>query len=153
MKKTLVAVLALVLALTVCCGAALAAGGDLTIRDAKAYSDAEMTKYAGTIPAGTALVVRSYDSYADVYLNGKVYYISNADLLDKDISGKYEATLLKGTRVYQRPSVEANTCKLKNSYSVNVCAVKDDWALVHSNNQFGAYAYVPVSYLVGIRVE
>ena len=104
MKKTMIAIMAVALVLTMLCGQALATTGDLTIKEAKAYSDAAMTDYLGTIPAYTALLVRSYDSYADVRYNGRTVYISADTLLRKDAPTKYVATLSKGTTVivYQR---------------------------------------------------
>ena len=46
-KKTLVIAIALILAML--CGQALAVSGDITTKSAKAYADAAMTKYVGTM--------------------------------------------------------------------------------------------------------
>ena len=102
MKKTTVAIIAAVLMLTMLCGGALATSGDLTVANVKAYSDSAMTNYVGTIPAYTALVVGSYDTYADVKMGGKTLYIDASALLRTDSPAKYTATLNKGTKVYQR---------------------------------------------------
>ena len=56
MKKKLIAVLAVALIAALGCGVAFAATGDITVKDAKAYADAAMTQYVGTIPAGTSLM-------------------------------------------------------------------------------------------------
>ena len=90
----------------------------------------------GTIPArATAVVVRSYDSYADVYVDGKVVYISTSALLHKDISSKYVATLDAGTKVYQRADTNANEYTLKHGGTVKVCKVAGEWALVQSTGK------------------
>ena len=153
MKKTLIALLSLALILTLCCGAALAATGDLTIRDTKAYTDAEMTQYAGTIPACTSLLVRSHEDYADVYLNGKTYYVSNFDLLNADITSNYSATLKKGVTVYQRPTSSSRSVTLKKEYKVNICMVSENWALVQSTNSLSAYAFVKLDKLSDIKTK
>ena len=153
MKKIMIAVLAAALMLALLCGSALAVSGDITIKNAKAYSDAAMTKYVETIPAYTALLVRSYDDYADVYINGKVYYIKPSALLQKDAPAKYTATLNKGTKVYQRASTAANSYTLKNGGTVRVCKVVDDWALVQSTGGKGLYAFVKVGKLTNIHTK
>lgn len=150
MKKKITAVLALVLLLALCCGTALAASGDITVKDAKAYADASMTQYIGTIPAGTSLLVRSYDNYADVYVNGKVVYINKSALLDGSISSPYNATLKKGTRVYQRADSSAKSVKVKKSTVVNVCEVSGAWALVRAVSDTQAFAFVKVDKLTNI---
>lgn len=152
MKKTLVAILMAALVLSMFCGSALAAVGDITIKDAKVYSDPAMTVYLGTIPAYTALVVRSYDSFADVYVDGKIAYISNSTLLDKDIPAKYTAKLYKGTRVYQQATTTANSYKLRKSGTVKVCGVSGDWALVQSTGSKGYYAFVKIEKLKDIKI-
>lgn len=152
MKKVTVAVLILML---VCAFAvsALAVSGDLTVKDAMAYSDAAMKNYVGTIPAGTSVLVRSHESYADVYTGGKVVYISNSALLDRDITSDYVATLAKGTRVYQQASGDAKSRALKSTGTVNVCMVNGDWALVQSTGKLGLYAYVHLTSLSNIRTK
>ena len=153
MKKTMIAIMAVALVLTMLCGQALAATGDLTIKDAKAYSDAAMKDYLGTIPAYTALLVRSYDSYADVRYNGRTVYISAEALLRKDAPTKYVATLSKGTKVYQRATTSANAYTLKSGGIVKICKVKGDWALVQTTGSKGLYAFVKVSKLTDIRTK
>ena len=151
MKKMLIAVLAVVLLLVIGCGSALAYTGDLTTSDTKIYSDSGMTNYVGVIPAGTSVLVRSYETYADVYYNGKVVYVKASDLLHGDITGDYNATLLKGTKVYQRANTSAKSYKVKGAVTVNVCAVAGDWALVRTLNSKGVFAFVKVSKLVDIK--
>jgi len=150
MKKSMVAILAVVLIMTLLCGQALASTGDITIKAAKAYSDPAMKKYVGTIPAYTALVVRSHDDYADVYVGGKIVYIDAATLLDRPVIGKYTAKLSKGTKVYQRATSSANAYTLKKSGTVQVCKVVGDWALVQTLNTRGLYAFVKISSLKSI---
>ena len=150
MKKTILTVLAVSLLLTLFCGAALASHGDLTVKAAKAYADSTMKEYVGTIPAYTAVVVRSNDSYTDVYYNGHVYYINGANLLNKSKLADYVALLGKGTKVYQRASSDANSYTLKKSGAVQICAVKGDWALVQTLGERGLYAFVKVDKLQNI---
>ena len=153
MKKMMVAVLAVALVLAMFCGQAFAYNGDITTKDAKAYSDAAMKNYVGTIPAGTSLLVRSYDAYADVYVNGQVCYIKTSTLLHDDIASDYIATLVKGTRVYQRAATSAKSIKLKKDGKVKVCAVSGDWALVQTTGSKGVYGFVKVGKLTGIRLK
>jgi len=153
MKKTLTALVALALVLTVLCSQALASVGDITVKSVKAYADAAMTQLVGSIPAYTALKVRSYDSYADVTLGGRTVYIDTDALLSKDIVARYTATLKKGTKVYQRATTAAANCKLKSGRKVKVLKVKGDWALVQTTNSFGAYGFVKVEKLTGIKAN
>ena len=151
--KKLIAVLAVATLMCLLCAQAFAASGDITVKDAKAYADAAMTTYLGTIPSGTAVVVRSYDTYADVYVNGKVCYISASALLNSEVSSDYIATLVKGTRVYQQASSSAKSVKLTKNGDVKLCAVKGDWALVQTTGSKGYFGYVKVDHLTGIRVK
>ena len=150
MKRAFFFALSVALILTLLCGQALAARGDITIREVKAYSDPDMTNYVGTIPTATSLLVRSYEKYADVYVNGKLVYIDASALLNRDIAGPYNATLKKGTRVYQRATTSAKSVKLKKSGVVNICAMSGDWALVRSTGSLGAFAFVKTSKLTNI---
>ncbi len=153
MKKTMIAVLAAMLMLALCCGSALAYNGDITTSNAKAYADAAMTQLVGAIPAGTSVLVRSYDSYADVYYNGKVVYVAPSDLLNGDITGDYNATLPKGTKIYQRAVTSAKSRKLKKDVFVNVCAVSGDWALVRTTGDVTLFAFCKVSKLTNITAR
>lgn len=150
MKKTMIALVAAVLMLALGCGSALAYSGDVTTSNAKAYADPQMTKPVGVIPAGTAVLVRSYESYADVYYQGKVVYLAPSDLLNGDISGDYNATLLKGTRIYQRAATSAASRKLTKDVRVNVCAVSGDWALVRTTGDVTLFAFVKIGKLTNI---
>ena len=151
MKKTFVAILAMALMLTLCCGSALAYTGDLTATETKCYTTAAMTEYVGSIPAGTSVLVRSYDTYADIYVNGKVVYVKASDLLHTDIPTDYLATLKKGTKVYQQADGDAKCGKLKKNLAVKVCAISGDWALVQTTGGKGIYGFVKVSKLTGIH--
>jgi len=150
MKRKIITVLAAALLLTMLCAQAMASHGDITIKDAKVYSDPAMTDYVGTIPAYTALVVRSNDSYTDVYINGKVYYVKDSVLLDKTVLGDYVAILGKGTTVYQRANTGAAKYTLKKNGVVQVCKVRGDWALVQTLGERGLYAFVKIDKLKNI---
>lgn len=150
MKRIVLTVLAVSLILTMFCAQALASYGDITIKTANVYADSAMKQYVGKIPAYTALVVRSSDSYADVYINGSVYYIKSSALLDKSVASDYVAILSKGTKVYQRADSDANAYTLKKSGVVQICKVKGDWALVQTLGERGLYAFVKISKLKNI---
>ena len=151
MKKLLPAALALALALCLLCAPALAAAGDVTTRAARAYSDAELTHYIGTVPAYTAVAVRSYGSAANIYVNGTSCYISASALLnDGSVRTDFVAALAKGTRVYQRPSTSAESAVLKKAHNVSIIGVQGDWALVQADSVNGLYAFVKTDRLVGI---
>ena len=153
MKKTFIAILAMALLLTLFCGTALAYNGDLTTTDTKAYTSPAMTEYVCTIPAGTAVIVRSYENYADVYMNGKVVYVDASNLLHTKISSDYLATLVKGTAVYQQPKTSAKSAKVKKDGTVKVCASSGDWALVQTTGSKGLYAFVKIAKLSDIRMK
>ena len=150
MKKTMITLLAISLLLAMFCGQALASHGDITVKAAKVYADSAMTEYVGTIPAYTALVVRSNDSYTDIYYNGHVYYISTSALRNKTKVGSFFAVLGKGTKVYQQAKSGANSYTLKKSGAVQICAVKGDWALVQTLGERGLYAFVKLDKLKNI---
>lgn len=152
MKKTMIAILTLALLLALS-GTALAYTGDITTCNAKAYADPDMTILVGGIPAGTSVLVRSYEKYADVYYEGKVVYLQPSDLLRGDVTGDYNATLEKGTKVYQRASSTARNAKLKKACQVNVCAVSGDWALVRTTDNSSLFAFVKVSKLTNITAR
>ena len=153
MKKKITAILAMALVLTMIGAQALAATGDLTVKSVKVYSDAEMKNCIGTLPAMTSLLVRSYDSFADIYIDGKICYIDSSALLHKNIDSNYAATLKKGTVVYQRADKDSNTIKLTKNYNVKLCAVSGDWALVQTTGKKGMYGFVKVSKLTNLRVK
>ena len=151
MTKKLMAVLALVLTLTMLCSAALAVSGDLIVKEASAYSDKELTKPIGKIAAGTSLVAEVKNGVGKVYYGGQICYVSSSDLLKKDASSDYQATLNKGTRVYQRASSKAASLKLKSSGTVKLCLVNGDWALVRTTGKLGLYAYVKLDSLMDVH--
>ena len=150
MKKTIMTILAVALLLTVFCATGLASHGDITVKAANVYADPALKDYVGTIPAYTALLVRSNDSYTDVYINGKVYYVKDSVLLDKTVLGDYVAILGKGTTVYQRANTGAAKYTLKKNGVVQVCKVRGDWALVQTLGERGLYAFVKIDKLKNI---
>jgi len=150
MKKTIITILAVALLLSMFCATAMASHGDITVKATKLYADSAMTMYVGTIPAYTALVVRSNDSYTDVYVNGQVFYTNGSTLLNVNKLGDYMATLSKGTTVYQRATTDANSYTLKKKGIVQICKVKGDWALVQTLGERGLYAFVQIDQLKDI---
>ena len=150
MKKTIITILEVALLLSMFCATAMASHGDITVKATKLYADSAMTMYVGTIPAYTALVVRSNDSYTDVYVNGQVFYTNGSTLLNVNKLGDYMATLSKGTTVYQRATTDANSYTLKKKGIVQICKVKGDWALVQTLGERGLYAFVQIDQLKDI---
>ena len=150
MKRIIMTTLTVALLLTMFCATAMASHGDLTMKAAKLYADPAMTDYVGTIPAYTALVVRSNDSYTDVYINGQVFYTSGSTLLNKSKLGDFVATLDKGAKVYQRATTDSNSYTLKKKGIVQICKVKGDWALVQTLGERGLYAFVQINQLKNI---
>ena len=150
MKKAILTILAVSLLLTMFCAQAMASHGDITIKAAKVYADSAKKDYVGTIPAYTALVVRSNDSYTDVYINGRVYYVSDTALLNRNVLGDYVATLDRGTTVYQRANTGASRYTLKKSCAVQICKVRGEWALIQTLSERGLYAFVKVEKLKNI---
>ena len=147
-------VLAAALIAALLCGQALAVTGDITTKQVKAYADAKMTNYVGTLPAGASVLVRTYGDSADVYVgSGKVVYIDASALLRDGIDTQFTATLAKGTRIYQLPEADARSAKLTAAGPVKVCAISGSWALVQSTGTRGIYAYVAVDALTDIRME
>ena len=154
MKKTLVAILAVALVMTMLCAQALAVCGDITVKSVKAYTDSSLKTSAGKIPAYTAVVVGAYGTYACVYAGGKQpVYVKASALLRKDAPTKYTATLKKGTTVYQRADKDANSYTLKKGGTVKICMVKNDWALVQTTGKVGLYAFVKVSKLNNLNIN
>jgi len=153
MKKKIAALFALTLIAALCCTTALAYSGDIVRKDAMAFADSKMTQYVGTIPAGTAVIVRSYDHYADIYVNGKICYVDTDVLLKDDLSSDYLATLGKGSRVYQFPETDSTSTKIKTSGTVKVCAVSGDWVLIQTTGAKGLYGYVKIDSLTNIRLK
>ena len=151
MTKKLTAVLALALMLTMLCSAAQAVSGDIIVKEAVAYSDKALSQPIGKIAAGTSLLADVKGSAAKVYYGGQLCYVSSSDLMRKDASSDYRATLEKGTRVYQRAESGAASFKLKSSGTVKLCLVNGDWALVRTTGKLGLYAYVKIDKLVDVR--
>ena len=151
MKKTMFAILAAVLVLTLLGTGALAASGAVTKKSVKAYADAGRKVYLGTIPACTAVAVRSWEDYADVYYKGGVVYVDSSALFDDDTYAKYEGVLKSGTKVYQRPSTSSASCKLSRSAEVLIIKVNGDWALIEGMAS-GMFGFVKVNKLTGIKL-
>ena len=123
---------------------------DILIKDAKAYSNAAMTKYVCTIPGATTVTVKKYGTNAKVSVGGKKVYVSSTKLLHGDMAGAYNAKLAKGTRVYQRASGKAKSVKLKKARYVNICAIKGDWALVRQTSGKLLFGYVKLDKLTNV---
>ena len=124
---------------------------DLITKKTKAYSNAAMTKYVGTIPANTTVTVKAYGSNAKVSVAGKKVYVKSSNLLHGDMAGAYNAKLAKGTRVYQYNSSKAKSVKLKKARVVNICAVKGDWALVRRTSGKLLFGYVKLDQLTNVE--
>ena len=134
MKKFALSMLAAVLLLTLVCGSAFAATGDMTTKAAKAYADPGMTRYIGTIPKFTSVLVRAYGSYVDVVYNGIACYVKPSTLTCGDYDYNYLGTaiLKKGAHVYQRPSSSARVKVNGKARKVLVYAATNGYALIRT---------------------
>ena len=153
MKKFALTLLAVALLVTLVCGTAMAATGDLTMKAVKAYSDPNMTKYIGTIPAYTSVMVRAYGSYADVYVNGVECYISPSALTKGEYDYNYvgAAVLKKGATVYQRPTHFSKFVTAPKARAVLVYAVNDGFALIRSDS--GVFGFVGADDLTNLKAR
>lgn len=142
MKKIAVSIISVALLLTLVCGSAFALVGDITVKPAKAYADPNFTKYVGTIPKYTSVMVRAYGTYADVIVNGKECYVEPSALTqgkhDYDYIGT--GTLVKGAKVYQRPSTAAKCLVNTKDSKVYVYAVNKGLAMIRTTG--GVFGFV-----------
>lgn len=124
----------------------------VTKKSVKAYYDRYRTHYATTIPKNTVVKVMdmSFDqsagrNIAKVYA-GKNRYLyvydsmlySGFDALHNS-SSKWSADVVKGSRIYQRPTTASNSVKAKKSVSILICGIKGSWVLVYDEykDRFG----------------
>jgi len=154
MKKIALSILAAVLLLTLVCGSAFAVTGDITVKAAKAYADPNFTKYVGTIPAKTSVLVRAYGSYADVYVNGVEVYVKPSTLTcgKKDYDYIGYATLKSGSKVYQRPTTASRYSTASSSTKVLVYAVSNGAALIRTTDK-GVFGFVNVKNLTDLKAR
>lgn len=154
MKKIALSLLAVVLMLTLVCGTALAVTGDITVKAAKAYSDPELTKYVGTIPKYTSVLVRAYGSYADVYVNGVHCYVKPSALTRGAYNDNYvgTATLKAGAKVYQRPSGASKYVTTGKNHPVLIYAAGDGYALIRTSDK-GVFGFVSASELINAKAK
>lgn len=152
MKKTALSVLAIVMLLSLVCGSALAATGDITIKAAKAYADTDMTLYMGTIPKNTSVLVHAYGDYAEINYNGVKCYVKPSTLTQgkKDYDYLGTATLKKGSKVYQRSSSSSRCVTTKKARKVYVYKVSNGKALVRTSTS-GIYGYVSANSLTDMK--
>ena len=154
MKKIALSILAAVLLLTLVCGSAFAVTGDITVKAAKAYADPNFTKYVGTIPAKTSVLVRAYGSYADIYVNGVEVFVKPSALTcgKKDYDYIGYATLKSGAKVYQRPTTASKCSTASHSIKVLVYAASNGKALVRTTNK-GVFGFVDVKNLTDLKAR
>ena len=154
MKKIALSILAAVLLLTLVCGSAFAVTGDITVKAAKAYADPNFTKYVGTIPAKTSVLVRAYGSYADVLVNGVEVYVKPSTLTcgKKDYDYIGYATLKAGSKVYQRPTIASKCSTTSSSTKVLVYAVSNGKALVRTAEK-GVFGFVSAKSLTDLKAR
>lgn len=150
MKKALFTILTAVLLLTLVCGSAFAASGDITLKRVTAYADPEMTIKVGKIPKYTCLKVYACGSYADVSYDGVRCYISASALTKGDYDYSYigSSTLKKGTTVYQRPSSSSKSVKISKAAKVKVFKIMKGFALIR--NRKGYFGFVKSSDLTDL---
>ena len=129
---------------------------DVVTKKATVYSDKACKNAIGSIPALTVVRVETfpggklYDekgvSVTRVISGGKAAYIRTDRLLKDRYPQKKMVVLKKGTRVYQRPDASSASCRTKRNTYIWVCAVKNGWALVRTEDYdfVGCYAFVRV---------
>lgn len=154
MKKIAISILAAVLLLSLVVGSAFAATGDITIKSAKAYADPNFTKYIGTIPAKTSVLVRAYGAYADVYVNGVECFIKPSALTcgKKDYDYVGYATLKSGSKVYQRPSSDSKSATTSSEIKVLVYAVSNGLAMIRTTGR-GVFGFVNATSLTNLKAR
>lgn len=154
MKKIAFSILAAVLLLTLVCGSAFAVTGDITTKDVKAYADPNFTKYIGTIPAKTSVLVRAYGSYADIYVNGVECFVKPSGLTcgKKDYDYIGYATLKSGSNVYQRPTTSSKYTTTSSNIKVLVYAASDGYAMVRTTGK-GVFGFVSAKNLTDLKAR
>ena len=143
MKKIALSFISVLLIATMV-GTASASYQGVTKKRVKAYYDKYRTYYATTIPKNTivkvvniALDQSAGRNIAKVYA-GKNRYLyvydsllySGFDALNNS-SSKWSANIIKGSRIYQRPTTASNSVKAKKSISIMICGIKGSWVLVY----------------------
>ena len=154
MKRIALSFLAAVLLLTLVCGTAFAVTGDVTTKSVKAYADPNFTKYIGTIPAKTSVLVRAYGSYADVYVNGVECFVSPSALTcgKKDYDYIGSATLKAGSKVYQRPTSSSKSATTSSDIKVLVYAASDGLAMIRTTGK-GVFGFVSAKDLTNMKAR
>ena len=154
MKKIALSILAAVLLLTLVCGSAFAVTGDITVKAAKAYADPNFTKYVGTIPAKTSVLVRAYGNYADIYVNGVEVYVKPSALTcgKKDYDYIGYATLKAGSKVFMRPSAASKYATTSHSSKVLVYAANNGVALIRTTGK-GVFGFVSAQCLTDLKAR
>lgn len=152
MKKAVVSIIATILLLTLACGCALASTGDITIKEAKAYSDKDFTKSIGTIPKYTCVKVNAYGNYADITVNDVRCYVHPSTLTQGKYDYSYMGTAImkKGALVYQRPSASAKYSVNAKKCTVRVFVIKDSLALIRYKKS-GMFGFTSVKNLNKIQ--
>ncbi len=151
MKKIALSIISVALLLTLVCGSAFALVGDITVKSVKAYADPDFTKYVGTIPKFTSVMVRAYGTYADVMLNGKECYIDPSALTQGKHDYDYIGTgiLVKGAKVYQRPSTAAKVLVNTQENKVYVYGVNKGLALIRTTG--GVFGFVKATDIESLK--
>ena len=152
MKKAAFSILAIVMLLTLVCGSALAATGDITVKKANAYADPDLKLYMGTIPKYTSVLVRAYGDYAEISYNGVKCYVKPSVLTRgaKDYDYIGTATLKKGAKVYQGTSSSSRCVTNKKNRKVYVYKVSDGKALVRTSKT-GIFGHVSTDSLTDMK--
>ena len=151
MKKIAVSIISVALLLTLVCSSAFALVGDITVKEAKAYADPNFTKYVGTIPKYTSVMVRAYGVYADVIVNGKECYVEPSALTQGKHDYDYIGTgiLAKGATVYQRPSTSAKALVNTKAAKVYVYAVNKGLAMIRTTG--GVFGFVKATDIESLK--
>jgi len=143
MKKVALSIVSVLLLVTMLSSASASYQG-VTKKSVKAYYDKYRTYYATTIPKNTIVKVvdialdRSAGrNIAKVYAGKSRYlYVYDSLLYSgfealNNSSSKWSANIVKGSRIYQRPTTASNSVRAKKSISIMICGTKGSWALVY----------------------
>ena len=135
---------------------------DVVIKDAETYSDTDLTRPVGTIPANTAVLVspeygvrgedwtttNSENTYCEILNYGDSPAFVKPSVLWSNyvISPSWTFTTFpKGTTVYQRPDLNSTSAELKRESEVAIISEKDGWYLVMvDKGDVDPYCFVPI---------
>ncbi|MCF0120199.1 MAG: SH3 domain-containing protein, partial [Oscillospiraceae bacterium] len=131
--------LMILLAMLLSCAPAMAEGYSAVVNQSSVgvYSDAKMTKSAGTLSGYTVVTVLSVDgTVAKIRCGGFTLY-TDLYALTKVSDFAIPAEFNAATFVFQDPDVTSRSVTVKAGMQVNVLAVSGNWAMIERNGYAG----------------